>query len=102
MQCPDLAYGEVYGGLTRVRESFRLLIDVGGPSPLWVSPFSGQVVLDCLRKLLNLGLGTGHEVAFLPGVCFKFLLDFQSLSLSCFCSEWNKWSQVCYIFSCGF
>lgn len=85
MQCPDLAYGEVYGGLTRVRESCWLLIDAGGPSPLWLSPFSGQVVLECLKKLLNLCRGTSHEAAFLPGVCFKFLLDFQSPSLSCFC-----------------
>ena len=42
-----LADGHVYEGLS------WMLTEVGGPSPLWVAPFPGQVVMGSLKKLFE-------------------------------------------------
>lgn len=34
--------------------------DKGGPSPLWITPFSKQMVLDCIRKLLRMSQGASQ------------------------------------------
>jgi len=43
-----LVFGQAY------EELHWLLTDLGGPSPLWAAPFTRQVALRCIRKLVEL------------------------------------------------
>lgn len=40
-----------------------MLTDVGRPSPLWLAPFHGQQVLNCVREESQLRTGKRDSVA---------------------------------------
>ena len=68
-----LADGHVYEGLS------WMLTEVGGPSPLWVAPFPGQVVMGSLKKLFEqepVSQRMSQQAASRRGFCFNFLLGF--------------------------
>lgn len=65
-----LANGHVYEGLS------WMLTEVGGPSPLWVAPFPGQVVLVSTGKLAGYMPSSEQATSFLHGSASKVLLEF--------------------------
>lgn len=71
-----LAHRRVCGGWS------WLLMHVGGPSPLWVEAFAGQVVLDYVRKLTSEQAGKQHfSMASAPASCFGSCLHFPPLNV---------------------
>ena len=50
-----------------------MLIDVDMLSPLWAVPFPRQWALDGIKKLDKHDPMMSEQVAFLHGLCFKFL-----------------------------